>query len=269
MPIRLTLPPTLAARLDAAGRPLFGIWVVSGSPVAAEIVAGSGIDLVFIDGEHSANSLASIQAQLQVCAAFPVTVVVRVPANDAVAVKQYLDLGAQNLIVPMVDTAEQAEAAVRAAHYPPRGSRGVGSALARGGRWNRVEHYLADAADHVSLTVQIESTTGVANASAILGVDGVDAVFIGPSDLAASMGLIGQQEHPEVVAAVEHVIALALAAGVKAGVNAFAPAVAERYAASGADFVFVGADVGLLARATESLADTFIGTVGETARPSY
>jgi len=267
VPIRLSLPPTLPERIAASDRTLYGAWVVSGSPVAAEIVAGSGLDLVFIDGEHSANTLQSIQTQLQVVAAYPVTPVVRVPVGDPAHIKQFLDLGAQNVIVPMVDTPEQAEAAVRAMHYPPRGIRGVGSALARGARWNRVEGYLDRAAETVSLTVQIESRTAVQHAAAILAVDGVDAVFVGPSDLAASMGVIGQQDHPDVVAAVESVIELAREADVPVGVNAFAPAMAERYAAAGAQFVFVGADVALLARGSEALADRFIG--GGGARASY
>lgn len=270
MPLRLNLPPTLRDRLAAADRPLYGLWIVSGSPVAAEIVAGSGIDLLWIDAEHSVNSLESVQAQLQVAAGYPVTPLVRIPVNDPVLVKQYLDLGAQNLIVPMVDSAEQAAEAVRAMHYPPRGIRGVGSALSRGARWNRVEGYLGRAPETISLTVQIESATAVENAEAILAVDGVDAVFLGPSDLAASMGVLGQQNHPDVVAAVERVIGLARAAGVKAGVNAFAPADAERYAAAGADFVFVGADVALLARATEAIVDRFIGDPAPgPARASY
>lgn len=262
MPIRLTLPPSFRERLAAADRPLYGIWIVSGSPVAAEIVAGSGIDLVWIDAEHSANSLESVQTQLQVVAAYPATPLVRVPAGDPVLIKQYLDLGAQNLIVPMIDSAEDAEAAVRAMQYPPRGIRGVGSALSRGARWNRVEGYLAHAAETVSLTVQIESATAVENAEAIIATPGVDAVFVGPSDLAASMGLIGQQEHPDVVSSVERVVSLARAHGTKVGVNAFAPDVAARYAAAGADFVFVGADVALLARATEALTERFLGGNG-------
>lgn len=262
MPIHLTLPPTFRDRLADTERPLFGTWVVSGSAVMAEIVAGSGIDLVFVDGEHSANTLESILTQLQAIAAYPVTPVVRVPANDPVTIKQYLDLGVQNLIVPMIDTGEQAAQAVRAVRYPPRGVRGVGSALARGGRWNRVDAYLTKADATVSLTVQMESAAAIENAAEILAVEGIDAVFIGPSDLAASLGLIGQQDHPDVVAAVDATIAQAKSAGVKVGVNAFAPTAAEHYVTAGADFVFVGADVALLARATEELADRFIGPRG-------
>jgi len=158
----------------------------------------------------------------------------------------------------MVDTPEQAEAMVQAVHYPPRGVRGVGSALARAARWNRVEGYLGKAAEHVSLTVQIETATAVSHVDAILDVDGVDSIFVGPSDLAASMGLLGQQDHPDVVAAVETAIRAANDAGKPVAVNAFAPAIAERYLDGGADLVFVGADVALLARASEALADRFV-----------
>ena len=258
MPIRLSLPPTLADRLAAATRPLVGMWVVSGSPVIAEVAAGSGLDLLLIDGEHSANTLETIQTQLQIAAAYPIAPLVRVPVAEASIVKQYLDIGAQNLLVPMVHTAEQAASVAAFVEYPPKGVRGVGSALARSARWNRVEGYLPGARATISLTVQVESAEAVANASEILAVDGVDAVFVGPSDLAATMGVIGQQDHPDVVAAVESVIAAGRAAGKPVGVNAFAPAMTERYLAAGAAFVFVGADVAMLARASEALADRFV-----------
>lgn len=264
MPVRMTLAPTLPQVLENAERPLAGMWVVSGSPLIAEIAAGSGLDLLLIDGEHSANTLASIQSQLQAAAAYPVTSLVRVPIGDTVLIKQYLDIGAQNLIVPMVDDAEQAERVVRAVHYPPRGVRGVGASLARSSRWNRVEGYLAHARQHVSLTVQIESQDAVENAEAIAAVDGVDALFVGPADLAASMGVLGQQTHADVVSAVEHVIAVGAAARRAVGVNAFDLDVAQHYLDAGARFVFVAADVALLARASESLADRF----GAADRPT-
>ncbi|WP_285036338.1 HpcH/HpaI aldolase/citrate lyase family protein [Plantibacter sp. ME-Dv--P-095] len=265
MPIRMTLPPTFGERLRTADRPLVGMWVVSGSPVAAEIAAGSGLDLLLIDGEHSANTLESIQLQLQLVAAFPVCPLVRVPFGDPVVIKQVLDLGAQNLIVPMVESAAQATELVRAVRYPPQGVRGVGSALARSSRWNRVDDYLSLANGSVSLTVQIESASAVEHAAEILAVDGVDAVFVGPADLSASMGLLGQQGHPTVIAAVERVLDAAAAAGKPAGVNAFDPVVAEHYLDHGASFVLVGADVSLLARASEGLAERFID--GRRAAP--
>lgn len=266
MPIRMTLPPTFGERLRTADRPLVGMWVVSGSPIAAEIAAGSGLDLLLIDGEHSANTLESIQLQLQVVAAFPVCPLVRVPFGDAVVIKQVLDLGAQNLIVPMVSSAEQAAALVQAVRYPPQGVRGVGSALARSSRWNRIDDYLAQANDSVSLTVQIESAEAVEQVEDILAVDGVDAVFVGPADLSASLGLLGQQGHPTVVSAVERVLDAAAAAGKPAGVNAFDPVVAEHYLDRGASFVLVGADVSLLARASEQLAERFIDGRSDASR---
>lgn len=266
MPIRMTLPPTFGERLRTADRPLIGMWVVSGSPIAAEIAAGSGLDLLLIDGEHSANTLESIQQQLQVVAAFPVFPLVRVPFGDAVVIKQVLDLGAQNLIVPMVSSAEQAAALVQAVRYPPQGVRGVGSALARSSRWNRIDDYLAQANDSVSLTVQIESAEAVEQADEILAVDGVDAVFVGPADLSASLGLLGQQGHPTVVSAVERVLDAATAAGKPAGVNAFDPVMAEHYLDRGASFVLVGADVSLLARASEQLAERFIDGRSDATR---
>lgn len=250
--------PTLADALAHAARPLIGMWVCSGSPLVAEICAGSGVDWLLIDAEHSPNGLEAILAQLQAVAAYPVSPLVRVPVGDTVLIKQFLDLGAKNLLVPMVDTAAQAAQAVAATRYPPEGVRGVGAALARASRWNRVDDYLARAGSLVSLFVQIETASAVKNVAEIAAVDGVSGLFIGPSDLAASMGVLGQQEHPEVVAAVEHCIRVAKQAGKPVGVNAFAPATADRYLAAGADFVSVGADVALLARSSEALAARYL-----------
>lgn len=267
MPLHLS--PSFRERIAAADRSLIGMWACSGSPLVTEVAAGSGLDWLLIDMEHSANTLESTLLQLQVVAAYPIAPVVRVPSNDVVAIKQVLDLGAQNLIVPMVSSVYEAEAAVAATRYPPHGVRGVGSALARSARWNRVDDYLQDSATHTSLTVQIETTAGVEAAAAIAAVDGVDAVFVGPSDLSASMGLLGRQTHPDVVAAVEQVFAAVKAAGRPVGVNAFDPAAADAYIAAGADFVAVGADVALLARASEALTARFIPASDDTARASY
>lgn len=267
MPLRLD--PSFRESLRALDRTAVGMWACSGSLVVTEIAAGSGLDWLLIDMEHSANSLDSIQAQLQVVAAYPVTPLVRVPWNDPVMIKQVLDLGAQNLIVPMVSSAEEARAAVSAVRYPPGGTRGVGSALARSARWNRVEGYLQHADEHVSLVVQIEAASAVDAAAEIASVDGVDAVFVGPSDLAASMGHLGEQTHPDVLAAVARVFAAVQQAGKFVGVNAFDPVAAESYITHGADFVAVGADVALLARGSEALAARFIPAAGDAARSSY
>lgn len=256
---------TAQARAARGGRPAAGMFVSSGDCTAAEICAGAGMDYLLIDGEHSPLSLESVLAQLRTIAGYGVPVMTRVPALDAVLIKQYLDLGAQTLLVPMVDTADQAAEAVRALRYPPHGVRGVGSALARSGRWNRTEGYLQHDDEHVSLFVQIETAAGVAGAEAIASVPGVDGVFVGPSDLSASMGLIGRQTHPDVVAAVEQVIRACNAAGTTVGVNAFAPDQAQAYVDAGADFVNVGADVALLARGAEALADRWCPTPGGDA----
>lgn len=280
MPVRHSTQPlvrdlfTAEARAARGGRPAAGMFLSSGDCTAAEICAGSGLDYLLIDGEHAPLSLETVLAQLRTIAGYGVPVMTRVPALDAVLVKQYLDLGAQTLLVPMVSTPDEAAEAVRAVRYPGLrpdaaaaeqdddgaarpGIRGVGSALARSGRWNRIAGYLPEADRHVSLFVQIETAAGVENARAIAETDGVDGIFVGPSDLSASMGLLGQQSHPEVVAAVESVIRAANEAGTAVGVNAFVEAQARAYAEAGADFVNVGADVALLARGSEALADTW------------
>ncbi|MBU4465805.1 MAG: 2-dehydro-3-deoxyglucarate aldolase, partial [Actinobacteria bacterium] len=250
-------------------RSLAGIWVCSGSPLVAEICAGSGLDWTLIDMEHSPNGLESVLAQLQAVAAYPITPLVRVPSADVVTIKQVLDLGAQNLLVPMISSAAEARAVVEAVRYPPRGRRGVGSALGRSARWNRVDGYLENADAHVSLFLQIETASGVDAAADIAAVDGVDGVFVGPSDLAASMGLLGQQTHPDVTAAVLRAFESVRGTGTPVGVNAFDPAVAEMYLAAGASFVLVGADVALLARGSEALAARFIPVSDPASRTSY
>ena len=158
MSVRLS--PPFRDVLAGADRTLAGMWVCSGSPLVAEICAGSGLDWLLIDMEHSPNGLDSVLAQLQAVAAYPVTPLVRVPIGDVVAIKQVLDLVAQNILVPMVSSAAEAAEVVEAVRYPPRGRRGVGSALARSARWNRVDGYLENADDHISLFVQVETIEG-------------------------------------------------------------------------------------------------------------
>ncbi|HEX8488431.1 MAG TPA: HpcH/HpaI aldolase/citrate lyase family protein [Propionibacteriaceae bacterium] len=250
--------PTFRDRLSEATGPMVGMWVCSGSPLVAEICAGAGLDWLLIDMEHSPNGLESVLAQLQAVAAYPVTPLVRVPSCDVVTIKQVLDLGAQNLLVPMISSAAEARTAAEAVRYPPRGRRGVGSALSRSARWHRVEDYLAHADAHVSLFVQIETAAGVEAAAEIAVVDGIDGVFLGPSDLAASMGLLGQQAHPDVVGAVHRTFDAVRSVGKPVGVNAFDPAVAKRYLEAGAMFILVGADVTLLARGSEELRARFL-----------
>jgi 4-hydroxy-2-oxoheptanedioate aldolase len=244
-----------------SGTPRFGMWLASGSSYVTEVCAGSGIDWLLLDQEHAPNDLRTALEQLQVLAAYPdVDVVVRPPSADPVSIKRLLDVGAQNVIVPMIDDAAEATAAVGATRYPPDGIRGVGSALARASRWNRISDYLVTADSSVSLTVQVETVAGLEHLGDIADVDGVDAVFIGPADLAASMGKLGQPEHPDVVSTIERALATIVEHGKSAGVNAFNESVARRYLRAGASFVLVGADVALLARGAEDLAARYHGT---------
>ena len=251
------------------GHTQIGCWVGLADANVAEALAGCGFDWLLLDGEHAPNDVRSILEQLRAVAPYAVSPIVRPVQGDVALIKQYLDLGVQNLLSPMVNTAEEAAALVRAVRYPPLGIRGVGSALARASMWNRIEGYLGSASDYISLYVQIETVEAMANLEEILNVEGIDGIFIGPSDLAASMGLLGQQDHADVVASVESAIAQVKKAGVRVGVNAFAPATADRYIAAGVDFILVGADVALLARSTEALADRFIGSADEKKRSSY
>ncbi|WP_323121359.1 4-hydroxy-2-oxoheptanedioate aldolase [Burkholderia alba] len=234
-----------------------GLWVGLANPYCAEVVAGAGFDWLLIDGEHAPNTVPTILAQLQAVAAYPSHPVVRVPWNDPVVIKQVLDLGAQTLLVPMVQNAAEARAAVAATRYPPHGVRGVGSALARASRWNRVDGYLARANGDMAVLVQIETRAGLEQAGEIARVDGVDGVFIGPADLAADLGHLGHPGHPDVQAAIDCALATILAAGKAPGILSADEAAARRYLEAGATFVAVGVDATLLARSAERLAAQF------------
>ncbi len=238
----------------ASGRLQIGLWQALASPYSAEICAGAGFDWLLLDGEHAPNDVPSILAQLQAVAPYPVEPVVRLPVGDTILIKQYLDLGARSLLIPMVEEAAQASELVAATRYPPAGVRGIGAAIARASRWNRRPGYLAEAGDEVCLMVQVETARGLASLDAIASVDGVDGVFIGPADLSASMGHIGQPRHPEVVAAIEGAIARILACGKASGILLTEESEIRRVIALGARFVAVGVDVTVLARGAEALA---------------
>jgi 4-hydroxy-2-oxoheptanedioate aldolase len=252
------MAPAVFKQQLVGDRAQIGMVVASTSTVSAEICAGSGLDWLMIDAEHGPNDLQTLTAQLQATQAYPLATVVRPPVGDTVLLKQYLDIGVNNLLVPMVESAEQAEAIVRAVRYSPRGVRGVGSAVARGSRWNRIPGYLLNACDNITLLVQVESVGGLKDLEGIAAVDGVDGVFLGPSDLAASFGYLGQQEHPEVVEAVLDAIGTVSRLGKAAGVSAFAEPAARRYLEAGVKFILVGADVTLLVQGSDRLAATYI-----------
>jgi 4-hydroxy-2-oxoheptanedioate aldolase len=234
-----------------------GLWLGLADPYCAELCATAGFDWLVIDGEHGPNDLRSMLAALQAIAPYPSHPVVRIPHADAALVKQVLEIGATTLLVPMVESAKAARAIVRAMRYPPRGIRGVGSGLARSSRWNALPGYLQRADDGLCLLVQVESVAALAELDAIAAVDGVHGVFIGPADLAASMGLLGAPTHPAVRAAIEDAIARIRAAGKPAGVLAPDEVLARRYIELGARFVAVGIDATLLAQATRSLVSRF------------
>lgn len=243
----------------ARGDAQVGMWLGLANPYSAEVVAGAGFDWLLIDGEHAPNTVPTILAQLQAIAPYPSHPVVRVPWNDPVIVKQVLDLGVQTLLVPMVQSADEARAAVAATRYPPHGIRGVGSALARASRWNRVGEYLHRANDEMAVLVQVETRAGLDAIDAIARVEGVDGVFIGPADLAADLGYLGNSGHPDVQAAIDGAIRAIQAAGKAPGILGADEAAARRYLEAGALFVAVGVDTTLLARSAEALAARFKG----------
>jgi len=245
-----------------AGRPQIGLWVGLADAYASELLASTGFDWLVIDAEHAPNDPRSVLAQLQAVAPYPVHAAVRPVAADTALIKQYLDIGAQTLVVPMVENADQAARVVAATRYPPRGVRGVGSALARASRWNQIDDYVHACEAQLCVLVQVESVAGMSALAAIAAVDGVDGVLFGPADLAASMGLLGRGSDPQVQQAIAHGIDTVRRAGKAAGTLSADPALARRYLELGALFVAVGVDTTLLVRAARELLALFKGTAG-------
>jgi 4-hydroxy-2-oxoheptanedioate aldolase len=253
-------------------RAQIGLWLGLADSYCAEICAGAGFDWLLIDGEHAPNDLRSILQQAQAIAGYPGThAVARVPVGHGnigvTLLKQYLDLGIQTLLVPMVDTPEQAAELVRACCYPPRGIRGM--AGARASRWGRYTQYASECGNQVCLLVQVETRTAIENLDAIAATDGVDGVFIGPADLSASLGHIGNSTHPEVQAVIDDAIVRVVRAGKAAGILTADEALARRYLELGATFVAVGLDTQLLARGSAALAAKFKGNPLPAAGKTY
>lgn len=240
-----------------AGETQLGLWVALTSPYTAEICGGAGYDWLLVDAEHAPNDIQTLVTQLQALAKYPVHPIVRPPVGEAWIIKQILDIGAQTILVPMIETKEQAEAMVRAISYPPHGIRGVGAALARASNFNRIPDYLQTANDEICLLLQIESRAGLANLDAIASVEGVDGVFVGPADLAADLGFLGKPGAPEVQAAVEDALTRIQGHGKAAGILTADQVLAKRYVELGATFVGIGSDVGLFVNATSRLISEF------------
>jgi 4-hydroxy-2-oxoheptanedioate aldolase len=231
-----------------------GLWTSFADPYAIEIVASAGFDWLLIDAEHGPNDVRSVLRQLQAVAAYPTEPVVRLPVGDPVLIKQYLDIGAHSLLIPMVETGQQAQQLVSATRYSPHGIRGVASA--RASRWGSISDYFSRANQLVCLLLQVETKRGLENLDEIL-IDGVDGVFIGPSDLAASIGHLGNPGHPEVVAVIEAAIARITSAGKAAGILTADNSLARRYIELGVAFCAVGIDTIMLAQAVRALARKF------------
>ena len=240
-----------------AGKTLIGCWCSLASPITTEVLGLAGFDWILLDGEHSPNDVLSFIPQLMALKDSVSAPVVRPQWNDTVEIKRLLDAGFYNFLIPFVQSAEEAQRAVAATRYPPAGVRGV-SIAQRNNRYNTVPDYLKIINDNITVLVQIENRAGVEAIDSICAVPGVDGLFIGPSDLAAAYGHLGNPLHPEVQGAMQTVFERARAQGKPVGILAPAEADARRYIEMGASFVAVGSDLGLFRAATQGLRDKFL-----------
>jgi 4-hydroxy-2-oxoheptanedioate aldolase len=240
----------------AEGRLQIGLWCSLCSNITAEVVSDSGFDWLLLDTEHAPNEIPDLLQQLQAVARGSATPIVRPAWNDIVLIKRVLDIGAPALLIPYVQTAEEARRAVAATRYPPKGVRGV-TASGRAARYGRVTDYLKKAHTELCLLVQVETRSALDQLEDIASVEGVDGVFIGPSDLAASLGHVGNPQHPEVQAALEEAVRRLVAIGKPAGILTPNEDEARRYIGWGYLFVAVGSDLGLLTRGADTLARKF------------
>ncbi len=242
--------PFLAA--IRAGQPQIGLWVTLSDPFAAEAVASAGYDWVLIDMEHSPNDLNSVMGQLQVFAAHSTTPIVRPDWNDPVKVKRLLDIGAPGLLFPMVQSVAEAQAAVAATRYPPRGIRGV-AGTTRANAFGRIQDYFTRIEDETAVLIQAETLSAVAQVEDMANTYGVDGVFFGPADIAADMGFLGQPMHEDVWAKILPAAHRLIAKGIPVGTLVMDPAFAKRLLGEGFTFVACGSDAGLLARGSDAL----------------
>ena len=239
-----------------AGKRLIGCWSSLANALTTEVLGIAGFDWILLDGEHSPNDVGTFIPQLMALKDSPSAPVVRPTSNNEVEMKRLLDAGFYNFLVPFVESADEALRAVRATRYPPQGVRGV-SVSQRSNRYGTVPDYFKSINDHICVMVQIESRAGVAAAKAIAAVDGVDCVFVGPSDLAAGLGHLGNAGHPDVQQAIAAVFADAKACGKPTGILAPVEADARRYIEMGATFVGVGSDLGVFRAGTQALRDRY------------
>ncbi|WP_299700889.1 HpcH/HpaI aldolase/citrate lyase family protein [uncultured Tateyamaria sp.] len=237
-----------------SGDTVIGCWMSLGDPLATEIAGTAGFDWLLIDGEHTPYDISRMRMQLMALEASDSHAAVRVPVGETWIIKQVLDAGAQTVLVPMVETAEQARQLVHDVRYPPTGGRGVGYSGARCSRFGAITDYGPTADDQICLLIQVENRAGIANLDDILAVDGIDGVFIGPADLSADMGHMGQLTHPEVQATIKDVIGRIEAAGKAPGILATTPDFTQDALDWGARFVATGLDLLILAKSLRELA---------------
>lgn len=253
----MNLPENLFKTRLRSGAHQLGVWNTIGGNSVPELLGGAGFDWVLVDCEHAAIEAVDALPALQAIGQAPeVSALVRPAANDPVLFKRLLDMGAQTLLVPYIETPEAAEAAVAAMRYGPRGIRGM-AGMTRATRYGRVENYFTTAEEQLCLVLQIETVRGMDNLEAIAAVDGVDALFIGPADLSASMGLPGQMSHPDVTAAIRSILARSMAAGIPCGILSLDPDEAKSFMEAGSSFTAVGVDLVLLADALRNLRARF------------
>ena len=252
----MELPRNSFKRALAADRTQIGLWSSLSSNYSVEVIAGAGFDWLLLDMEHSPNDLESLLAQLQAAASYAAHPVVRVPWNDMVSIKRVLDVGAQSLLVPYVSSAAEARAAVSFTRYPPQGVRGV-AGTTRATRFGRIRDYARHAHEEICVLVQVETQLALDNIEAICATDGVDGVFIGPADLHASLGHPGEIANPKVKPVIDEAVRRIRKAGKAPGILTPSEDDARHWLECGALFVAVGADVGILARGAEALAQKF------------
>lgn len=253
---QLELPKNDFKAAIRAGQRQVGLWSSLCNNISTEIIAYSGFDWILLDTEHSPNELPNLLSQMQAMAAGTASAIVRPAWNDTVLIKRILDIGAQSILVPYVQTAEEAEKAVAATRYPPHGVRGV-TGSGRAARYGRVGNYLQTANDEICVLVQVETQNALENLEAIGSVEGVDGVFIGPADLAASWGHVGNPQHPDVQGAIKDAVTRLQVIGKPGGILTFNAEEAQKYIDWGFTFVAVGSDLGLLARGADALAGQF------------
>ncbi len=252
----MKLPVNSFKHAIEAGRLQVGLWSILSSHVTVEVIAGAGFDWLVLDTEHAPNELPMVMSQLQAAQGGTAHPVVRIPWNDTVDIKRYLDIGVQTLLIPTIESAEEAKSAVAATRYPPRGVRGY-SAAPRASLYGRVKNYPQICEEEICVLLQIETGKGLDNLEAIAAVDGVDGLFIGPGDLSAALGHVGNPKDPEVLGIIDKTIERIRACGKPAGILTPDEALARHYVEQGCLFVAVGSDLGLLARGSEQLAAKF------------